>query len=89
MIIFFLQYKVKLLGDDSFCSEAMPGIASKPVTFSLKGNDAKSVTIPIVPVYLGKIQIKVSATRTATEFEDEISDTVHRDLLVVVSNSKV
>ncbi|KAK3730060.1 hypothetical protein QZH41_009569, partial [Actinostola sp. cb2023] len=78
------EFEVRLEGDRGFCSEAIAGVQSKPIKFSVKGNDVKSVTFPIVPVQLGKIQVKVSATQKVMDMDDlSTTDTVHRELLVV------
>lgn len=67
----------------------MPGIQSKPIKFTIDGNDAKSVMFPIVPVQLGKIQLRVTAKKTIFDLKDiSTTDTVERELLVVVREEK-
>lgn len=79
---------MRLLGNHGFCSQAIPGVHSKPIKFDLKGNDVKSVTFPIVPIQLGKVQVRVSVTQTLhSDFDDSSStDTVERDLIIVVNS---
>ncbi|XP_031570486.1 A.superbus venom factor 1-like [Actinia tenebrosa] len=78
------HFEVSLSGSREFCSTERPGDKTKPIALSVKANDAKSVTFPIVPIQLGKIPIQVSATRKIYGIEDDVgSDVVQKDLLVV------
>lgn len=87
--MFFLhQAKIYIKGGEDFCSTADPGKLSLIGTVNVPPNDAKSVSVAIVPKIIGEIEVEVASVFKVKLGDALIinaaADSVRRKLLVVV-----
>lgn len=92
-----MKVKIKLEESKEFCTNAPAGQKSAVILLTIKGNDAASVSFPIIPIKLGKVSIKVSAAAQLSDGgqllpvvdQTVASDVVLRSILVVVGLIKL
>ena len=88
MFRFYLicQAKLYLKGDQDFCSIASHNKYAFIGTIDVPPNDAGSVTVPITPKIVGKVNVEVVVIGTNPRIDgDSVMDAVRRRLLIVVS----
>ena len=89
MFRFYLicQAKLYLKGDQDFCSIASHNKYAFIGTIDVPANDAGSVTVPIIPKVVGKVNVEVVVIGTDLKFAGANTEMngVQKILLVVVS----
>lgn len=82
------QAKIYLKGGENFCSTADAGQLALIGVVVVQPDDAKSVTVPIVPKITGEIEVEVASIFQTKLFGDSwvnnAADAVRRKLVVVV-----